>query len=253
MPVSNTEGVYKAMLKLIASTGAAVLMLAVLTSCTIGPQEIITGSGNVIEENRNLSGFTGIELGGVGMLVLTQDGTESVVIEGEDNILARIRTDVSGNTLRIRGEDNVGFNPTKDLIYRINVSEIERVVMSGAGSVQAGDVRAESLTLESSGAGNVNIEKLTAEELKVTMSGVGNVMIGGSATRQEVTLSGMGSYQAPNLDTMEASINISGAGAASVRVSDRLNVEISGAGSVNYTGDPQVEEKISGAGSVNKR
>lgn len=250
--VSKRES-YTEMPRLIASAGAAVLLLAALAGCTIGPMEVVTGSGNVITENRNLSGFTEIEMAGVGLIVLTQDGTESVVIEGEDNILARIRTDVSGGTLRIRGEDNVGFNPTKDLIYRINVSEISRVVMSGAGSVQAGDVKGESFTMESSGAGNVNIEKLTAEELKVTMSGVGNVTVAGSATRQEVTLSGMGSYQAPNLDTMEASITISGAGGATVKVSDRLNVEISGAGSVNYTGDPQVEQKISGAGRVSKR
>ena len=241
------------MLRLITPAVAAMLLLVALAGCTMGPMEVVTGSGNLIEENRNLSGFSRIELSGMGMLVLTQDGTESVVVEGEDNIVARIRTDVSGDTLRIRTEDNVNLNPTKDLIYRVNVSEIERVTMSGAGSLQAGDVRAGSLELQSSGAGNVNIETLTAEELRVSISGVGNVMIRGSATRQQVTLSGVGSYQAPDLDTTEATVKINGAGGAIVRVSDRLNVEISGAGSVTYIGDPQVEQKISGAGRVSKR
>jgi hypothetical protein len=241
------------MLRLITSAGAAVLLLVVLSACQIGPMEVITGSGNVTTENRNLSGFKSIELSGIGMLVLTQDGTESVVLEGEDNILARIRTDVTGNTLRIRGEDNVAFNPTKDLVYRVNVSEIDRFTLSGAGSLQAGDLRAESLSIETSGAGNVNIEKLTAEDLKVTSSGVGNVMIGGTASRQEITMSGIGSYQAPSLDTKETSVKIDGTGGATVSVSDRLSVDISGAGSVTYAGDPQIEQKISGAGNVNKR
>jgi hypothetical protein len=241
------------MLRLIASAGAAVLLLVALSGCQIGPMEVITGSGNVTTENRNLSGFNGIELSGIGMLVLTQDGAESVVLEGEDNILARIRTDVSGNTLRIRGEDNVAFNPTKNLIYRVNVSEFDHFTLSGAGSLQAGDLRAESLSIVTSGAGNVNIEKLTAEDLKVTSSGVGNTMIGGSTSRQEIDMSGVGSYQAPNLDSKETTIKISGAGGATVLVSDRLAVDISGAGSVTYSGDPQVEKKISGAGSVDKR
>jgi hypothetical protein len=241
------------MLKLIASAGAAVLLLVTLVGCTVGPMEVVTGSGNVIEESRNLSGFNKIELGGIGMLVLTQDGTESVLVEGEDNIIARIRTDVSGDTLRLRTEDNVNLNPTMPLIYRVSVREIGRITMSGAGSVQAGDVSAQSLELETSGAGNVNIEKLAAEELKVSISGVGNMMIGGSATRQQVSLSGVGSYQAPSLESTEASVKIDGAGGATVRVSNRLTVEISGAGNVIYTGDPEIDQRISGAGSVTKR
>jgi hypothetical protein len=241
------------MLRLITSALAAVLLLAALAGCTIGPMEIVTGSGNVTEESRDVSGFTRIELSGVGMLMLTQDGTESMKIEGEDNMIARIRTDVSGGTLRIHTDENVNLNPTKPLIYRVSASEIERVAMSGAGSLQAGDLRTESLELETSGAGNVNIDKLTVEDLKASISGVGNIMIGGSATRQQVTLSGVGSYQAPDLDSTDASVKISGAGGATVQVSGRLTVDISGAGNVTYIGDPQIEQKISGAGSVSKR
>jgi hypothetical protein len=243
----------KQIIRIITPALAIAPLLVALVGCSAGPLEVVTGSGKVVEENRNLSGFRNIELSGIGMLVLTQDGTDSVVAEGEDNILARIRTEVSGDTLRIRTEDNVNLNPTRSLIYRVSVSEIGRMTMSGAGSLQAGDVKAESLEIVTSGAGNVNIEKLTAEELKATISGVGNMMIGGSATRQEVTLSGVGSYQAPNLDTQEATVKVTGAGGATVRVSDRLNVQISGAGNVTYIGDPQVEQKITGAGSVTKR
>jgi hypothetical protein len=84
------------------------------------------------------------------------------------------------------------------------------------------------------------------------MSGSGIVTVSGQASRQTVSISGVGRYVAPDLASQQAVIDISGAGSSAVKVSDHLKVTVSGAGKVTYTGTPSLEQDISGAGSVSK-
>jgi len=60
-------------------------------------------------------------------------------------------------------------------------------------------------------------------------------------------------YRAVDLDSREVRVQLSGACAAVVRVSERLSGEISGACSLEYIGDPAANVRVSGAGSVRRR
>jgi hypothetical protein len=66
-------------------------------------------------------------------------------------------------------------------------------------------------------------------------------------------MSGVGSYEAGDLDSKSASVVLTGAGSAVVWVHDHLDVTVSGVGSVGYFGSPQVSQNISGLGSVNSK
>jgi hypothetical protein len=85
------------------------------------------------------------------------------------------------------------------------------------------------------------------------MSGAGNVDLTGQVETQEIDMSGLGNYNAPDLESRTASVHVSGAGNAVVWVLDTLDVEISGAGNVEYFGSPEVTRDISGAGKVASR
>jgi hypothetical protein len=63
----------------------------------------------------------------------------------------------------------------------------------------------------------------------------------------------LGSYNAPDLESQEATVRIGGAGGATVWVRDTLDVTISGAGNVDYFGSPAVTQDITGAGSITSR
>jgi hypothetical protein len=86
-----------------------------------------------------------------------------------------------------------------------------------------------------------------------TVSGAGNVKLAGAVETQEITLSGLGNYDAPDLESQAARVRISGAGGTSIWVHDRLDVVISGAGNVEYFGSPEVSKDISGVGNVKSR
>ena len=67
-------------------TPAAAILLVALMGSGCGFQ-MVTGSGNIVTETRNVSGFTSITLAGIGNLYLTQGAAESVRIEAEDNLI----------------------------------------------------------------------------------------------------------------------------------------------------------------------
>lgn len=75
---------------------AALLLLAALalTACdddygvrVTGPRDHVIGSGNLVTESIVVSGFDGITLRGVGLLVVEQGGSESLRVTSDDNIL----------------------------------------------------------------------------------------------------------------------------------------------------------------------
>lgn len=214
---------------------------------------VVRGSGVVVTETRQVSGFNALTFAGLGEIVITQGPTESLTIEAEDNIVPQIKTDVRNGTLRI------GFNrdkwqdwvaPTKPIKFILSVKDLTTIESSGLGSIQTAAFKTNKLKLVISGAGNIKIAGLDTTSISTSINGTGSIELAGKATEQTSTLSGIGSYQAGDLATQQADINVSGAGSATVWTAEALNVSISGAGSVNYYGNPTVKKSITGLGAV---
>jgi Putative auto-transporter adhesin, head GIN domain len=189
-------------------------------------------SSNVTSESRNVSGFDGVELNGVGNLSIQQTGSEALTVEAEEDVLPKIRTEVENNRLIIGPEPNSSINTTKPINYKLTVKDLKALKVSGSGDVEAEDI--------------------STDELAVTISGTGDVEISGRADSQKIDISGSGDYQAEDLESKEAKIDAGGSGSALVNVSDELEAEVSGSGSVEYVGDPTVDQDVSGAGRVGK-
>lgn len=214
---------------------------------------IIRGSGHVITEKRAVSGFDAVSLSGTGDVTLTQGESESLEIEAEDNIIPHIVTEVKGSTLYIYEDQRASrtsLQPTRPIHFNLAIKNLKSFDLSGAGSIHAASLKADSLSISISGAGNIILDKLEANTLTTTVSGTGNVDIAGKAAQQNSHMSGMGNYRTPNLQTQSSVIEISGAGNATVWALDSLSAHISGAGSITYYGQPQVTQSISGIGSI---
>jgi hypothetical protein len=230
-----------------------ILSLVLLSACNF---TVANGSGKVISQNRQVSGFSQVSLSGIGQLIISQGSTESLTIDAEDNILPRITTTVTGDTLHIDFKnDNFQTNviPTKPIVFHLTVKNISGVQLSGAGSVDAANLTSDNLSVSSSGAGSMHLLSITAQSIHSEISGVGNIELSGKAASQTINISGSGSYNAPDLESQNASVNISGAGGATVWAKNSLNVTISGAGGVNYYDSPTITKTISGIGSVVSR
>ena len=228
----------------------AIITTLLLNACAFS---LTQGSGKVVTETRQVSGFDRVALSGIGNLTITQGEKESLKIEAEDNILPRIETLVQNHTLIIRYQNNdwqKNVVPSKPINFYLTAKNIIGLELSGAGSINSAKIDTDNLTISSSGAGSVKIDSLTAKSLTANLSGIGGCQIAGKVNNQNLVISGTGSYNTPDLESQNASIVISGAGSSTVWSTIALTVIISGAGSVRYYGDPVVTKTISGIGSI---
>ena len=209
---------------------AAMSLATVVSGCSVFGLEGTRGSGNLKTETRAVSGFTRVELSGVGTLNIAQTGTESLAISAEDNLLPLLTSTVSDGTLTLRVRQGDSISPTKPIVYTLSVKHLDGVQLSGAGAINAVDI--------------------TTNALDVSLSGAGSMVITGSAQSQTASISGAGRYDAKGFQTAATQVTISGEGNMTVSASQTLNATVSGSGAVTYYGSPQVAQKISGSGTV---
>jgi hypothetical protein len=207
-------------------------------------------SSRVVEEERQFSGFTGVSLRGVGKLLIEQGDNQGLRVEAEDNIIPYLETDLEGQMLVIGTKSGVRLRPTRPIIFRVTVREIDEIAVSGSGDAEGTGLRAGALSITVSGSGHVSLSGLEAVGLRVKISGSGNVEVSGKVERQTLTVSGSGEYRARDLASDGADVRISGSGSATIQVSDSLDAAISGSGSVRYAGNPTVQSTVTGSGSV---
>jgi hypothetical protein len=205
-----------------------ILVAAWTTSCAV-----VSGSGNVITESRNVSGFSAVDMSGDAELQIEATGTESLTVTADDNLMPYLRSSVFGSRLILDTREHVNLEPTRNIVYKLTVKSLDGVNVSGDGVVEA--------------------KGINSERLRISISGDGKVTIAGNAGEQEISISGDGAYQAQNLNSKTARVDISGDGKAILAVAEKLDANLSGDGSVEYIGNPAVTQHISGDGSIRRR
>lgn len=235
-----------------------VLALVILVSLSLFMQgciglRTVRGSGEMASEQREVSDFKAVAFSGVGTILIELGEDESLRVEGEDNLLQYVETEVSDDTLHIGIRDGVNILPTQSMFFYLTVQEIDELALSGLGNVDAPDLEVGRFSVDISGGGDINLAGLEADELDVSISGLGDLHIDdGAVTEQTISISGGGNYNARYMASDVANLDISGLGSATVWAMEQLDVEISGGGSVRYVGDPTVNEDVSGVGRVER-
>ena len=227
-----------------------VLAAGLLSACQIA---MIRGSGHVITDKRNVSGFNAVSFSGIGEINLTQGESESLTIEAEDNIAPHFITEVKNNTLYIHEDQSATrswLQPTRPVRFNLSVKNLNAFDLLGVGNIRSASLKADSLSISINGAGSIHLDRLDANALTANINGTGDVDIAGKVDQQNTHLSGTGSYRTPDLQSQSAAVDISGAGSATVWAQESLTAHISGAGTVAYYGHPQVNQSISGVGSI---
>jgi len=242
--------------------------LLLFSACTF---TTVRGSGNVVEETREVSGITGVNLGTLGDLTITLGDTESLIIEAEENLLQYFQTEVRNGMLHINTSSDVQIQTTRPVRYFLTVTNLDTIEISSSGNITAPDLNADRFAIEisSSGelemgdlnagraevsissSGDVNMGLMNAETLTVEISSSGNLDIaGGEVDSQNIDISSSGNYTAPDLASNEADVRITSSGNATIWVQDRLRADLSSSGNVNYRGNPTVDATTSSSGQV---
>jgi hypothetical protein len=85
----------------------------------------------------------------------------------------------------------------------------------------------------------------------VKISSSGEVEIsGGQIQKQNIDISSSGDYQARDMASTTADIDLTSSGSATVWVSDRLSGSLSSSGNIYYVGNPEVDVKTTSSGRI---
>lgn len=228
---------------------SGILLLVLAQSC-----KKMVGTGPVISEERNLSGFNEVASELAGDVQITTDSTFSIILEGQQNILDVLETDISpSGRLHIRIKNGVMVSG-KDIKVRISMPDISGLYLSGSGDMEVlNQLQTSDLDLHVKGSGNISLNRLFAHTLTAKISGSGEINIGGGEVQSEsLTISGSGAMDLLQVESEEATVKSSGSGSIQLFVTERLNVKISGSGNVYYRGNPVIDVDISGSGSLKR-
>ena len=210
----------------------SLLVLLALSGCHFDNFHKTTGSGTMKLEKRNVPAFTAVDISGAYDVEIVVQKEQSLEIEGDDNLLPLIKTEVKNGVLAINNEK--GFNTKHTLRVRISVPQLKGISTSGASEIVVANVKSDDFDINTSGAGSLKVAGET-KTLALEMSGAGDV-------------------DAKELRAAKVTVNSSGASGADVYASEDLRVDASGAGHVNYYGNPKnVSEDVSGAASISKK
>ncbi len=227
-----------------------------ISVCSFAQWEKVTGNGNMKKETREVSGFTGIALSGNMNVELSYGTSNSITVEGDENVLPYIETKVEDGVLQVRTKNKTSLNTRNKLIVYVSLTKLTVLKVSGSGNITGnGDFSNDGKTnIALSGSGNINVGMNSFNETAIAISGSGNVTLKGKSTDNiEATISGSGNIDCSDVACNDVSAHVSGSGNIKVFANKSIDAKVSGSGSIYYKGSAtNINLKSSGSGKIIK-
>ena len=190
------------------------------------------GSGNIINDSRELTDFHTVEIVGSMDAVIVSGESFSCNVKGDDNLVPLVKTAVTNNTLEISTKGS--YSTKSPLIVYLTMPALDEARIIGSGDMTISDV--------------------TKDKVVLTISGSGDITATGSVEVLEAVVSGSGDLSLQNLQADHVNVTINGSGDAEVWANQSISAQINGSGDITYTGSPaKVDTQVNGSGDITKR
>lgn len=232
----------------------AILIMSALTfsSCV---KDIIRGKGDIVIQERSVSGFTKVKIEGSTDVFITQGAAFKVTASDYENLINELETSLTGDELRVRYKSDVWVTKGKSKVT-IVMPALAGLTVEGSGdfTVTGPFTIADRFTAKVRGSGDMNISGINATDITADINGSGDINISGSQCKTiRVDIDGSGDLKAFGLQCDNADVDITGSGNTEISVAKQLDALIRGSGDVYYKGNPVVNATIRGSGRVVKR
>lgn len=208
------------------------------------------GNGIVVEENREVTDdFTVVQASEGIQVYVTQASDYSISVEGDENIIDLIGTDIRNGKLKIHAIENIGRATKKVFVSLPTVTSLES--SSGAHLTSQNLIKGDDINVDSSSGSILNIE-VSASHVEIDASSGANIEISGSAREVYVDGSSGANIKAKDLISQECRAEASSGSNITVNVSELLTADASSGGNIAYEGEPTVKTSKSVSGSVHK-
>jgi len=209
-----------------------ILLLTLMAAgCHHGMRSQITGSGKRELQKREVAAFTSIMTEGAFNIEVTCQKDLGLQVEGDDNVLDYVSTEVSNNVLRLK--NTKGYSVNEPVKLKISVPNLEALSVSGAGRIEIKGMNNEKFVIDSNGAPSISVSG-TTKSIYINTNGAGKI-------------------DTHSLHASRAVVDSKGVSRVDLDVADQLDVTVSGPSVVFYKGDPVVNKTVHGPGKVEKR
>ena len=215
-------------------------------------QNGIKGNGIIKTETRDISGFTGVSVGGAFDVFLKEGSQHKVVIEADENLMDIIVTKKENNTLVIK--TNAKLRNAKKLNVYITLPKLDHVKASGAADVKGESAfSSRKMSIDVSGASDVHLQ-VRAEAIVCNQSGASDVVLSGSAEQVGISLSGSSDFRGEDFKAENGKIKASGSSSAYVNLSKSIVANATGSSDIFCKGNPsKTQFHTSGASDIHLR
>jgi hypothetical protein len=193
----------------------------------------IPGSGVLLVEQREVDEFTAMRVSGALTVDFTAGQPRSVEVQGDDNLVPLVVTEVSNGVLHIHMEAKGGVRPVKPMKVTVTAPDLTKVIASGAVEISVRDV--------------------DTTEFAITVRGASEVRVSGKTQQLDLDVAGASEIAAEKLVADEVKVDVSGASEAQVCANHKISGKVSGASEVRYSGSAQqVDIRKTGASDVKR-
>ncbi|WP_316830968.1 head GIN domain-containing protein [Pedobacter aquatilis] len=227
-------------------TGATVLLMIAASHITKAQE-----SKNVAVKSFNsITVSSGIDL------YLTQNGSESLTIKANADLLKNVVVEQNGGNLVIKMKEGLNWSSmfrNQSIKAYVNFKTLAALTASGGSDVfSQGLIKADKFALRSSGGSDVKLN-LACTDLELQTSGGSDVSLTGKAENMVLNTSGGSDVDAYGFVVSYAKVNASGGSDANIHVTKGLEAGASGGSDVHYKGNASLKKTSSSkSGDVTK-
>ena len=228
------------------------LLLLLLGVSMLSISYAIKRDSDCVTSVRQVSGFTGIDVGQGIKVNVVIGSTDSVVVTAPIDYIEEIKTEVKNGTLVIHWDKKRNIKSPRNVEVDVTAIGIVRIKASSGATVTTDTLTGDNLVFAASSGARINAmakaNKVTAES-----SSGSSVMIAGSAQNVDFDASSGASISGDRLTAANGKAEASSGASVSVNANVNLEAQASSGGRVRYSGKPNmVNISTSSGGSISR-
>jgi putative autotransporter adhesin-like protein len=210
---------------------AGLVLLTMLAAGCHGLGTQVRGSGKRELQKREVAPFTSISSDGAFTIEVTCGKPVSLEVEGDDNVLELVTTDVGNNILRLKNTKN--YSTSEPVKFRISVPNLEGLSVNGAG--------------------HIDIKGMNNDKFEIDANGAPTIVVAGITKVVDVGANGAGKIDTSKLHASRGVVEANGATRVDLDITDQLDVTVNGASTITYKGNPVINKTVRGPGKIERR
>lgn len=229
----------------------AIFALALAVAPIAANAQNIKGNGKVKTDVRQISGFNRVVVQGLVELYLSQESTESVKIESEENLISLFKTSVSDSTLYV-------FVPSAKKALKLNVTvaykDLKQIILLNEVTLQSEKVtNFDDIEIICGGSSRLNFEFKAS---KTTIKVLDNSAVSLRGYTEYLTVEAHDETEVNAFDLQSDYCTIIGSGYAeiSINAKKKLGITMSGSCNLYYMGEANIwQRNFTSSGLITKR